>query len=132
MKMISDRAETLFEQEVGPIPVTAAQCRVLMYLKSREGEAISQRDLERHLCVSHTTVKGLLNRLEEKGMVRTAFDGEDGRVKHVYMTEDVEKRHEGLREEFKRIEARLLAGFSQEEQQQLHDLLTRAFNNIMF
>ena len=131
MKMIVDRAETLFTQMEGTPDITPAQCRVLLYLESRQGEAASQRDIEHHMCVSHTTVKGLLSRLEEKGLVRTAFDSEDGRVKHAYLTPYYHKRHEQARGAIERLEARMLAGFTAAEKRQLNDFLGRMARNIL-
>lgn len=133
MKMIVDRAETLFAEMEGAPDITPAQCRVLLYLESRRGggEAVSQRDIERHLNVSHTTVKGLLQRLEEKGLVRTAFDSEDGRVKHAYLTPYYHKRHEQARGAIEQLEARMLTGFSAAEKRQLNDFLGRMADNIL-
>ena len=132
MKMIVDRAETLFAEMEGAPDITPAQCRVLLYLESRCGgrDAVSQRDIERHLNVSHTTVKGLLQRLEEKGLVRTAFDSEDGRVKHAYLTPYYHERHAAAQGAIDRLEARLLGGFCAAEKKQLASMLERVFNNI--
>ncbi len=130
MKMIVDRAETLFTQMEGTPDITPAQCRVLLYLESRQGEAASQRDIEHHMCVSHTTVKGLLRRLEDKGLVRTAFDSEDGRVKHAYLTPYYHERHAAAQGAIDRLEARLLGGFCAAEKKQLASMLERVFNNI--
>ena len=132
MKMITDRASSLFMQEMGDLGITPAQSRVLMYLERRRGEAVSQRDLERHLLVSHTTVKGLLQRLEEKGWVRTAFDdSHDGRVKHVYLTGALETRHSAARENMKRLEEMVLSPLSEEEKEQLRGLLSRVLDNLL-
>lgn len=132
MKMITDRASCLFMQEIGDLGITPAQSRVLMYLDRRRGEAVSQRDLERHLCVSHTTVKGLLQRLEEKGWVRTAFDdSKDGRVKHVYLADGLETRHSSAREDIRRMEERVLSPLSAEEQEQLKQMLSRVLDKLL-
>lgn len=119
-------------QEIGDLGITPAQSRVLMYLDRRRGEAVSQRDLERHLCVSHTTVKGLLQRLEEKGWVRTAFDdSKDGRVKHVYLADELETRHSSAREDIRRMEERVLSPLSAEEQEQLKQMLSRVLDKLL-
>lgn len=133
MKMIVDRAEALYTEMEGAPDITPAQCRVLLYLESRRGdaEAVSQRDIERHLNVSHTTVKGVLRRLEEKGLVRTAFDSEDGRVKHAYLTPYYHRRHEQASGAIERLEARMLAGFTAAEKRQLNDFLGRMADNIL-
>ena len=105
MKMVSDRADTIFAQRVGKLRVTAPQCRLLMYLDSQGGEPVSQRELEHYLGVSHTTVKGLLQRLEEKGYVRTAFDSADKRVKHAYLTEAFRRLQAETRQSLQDFEA---------------------------
>ena len=131
MKMITDRASSLFMQEIGDLGITPAQSRVLMYLDRRRGEAVSQRDLERHLCVSHTTVKGLLQRLEEKGYVRTAFDSSDRRVKHAYLTEEFYRMHAQAREAMRGFEEQLMSGFSAAETEQLRRMLERIYHNTL-
>ncbi len=133
MKMVSDRAEGLFSSlmDKGLELPSPAQCRVLMYLKSRRGGPASQRELEHHLGVSHTTVKGLLQRLEDKGFVRTAFDSEDGRVKNVYLAEYSNKLNEEAHRHSDRIEQLVLAGLSEAERGQLNHLLNKLFRNIV-
>ncbi len=133
MKMVSDRAEVLFNAGGGkgvelPPP---AQCRVLMYLKSRHGGPVSQRELEQHLGVSHTTAKGLVQRLEEKGHVRTAFDSEDGRVKHIYLEEYSARMHEAARHQVVQLEEHLLEGLSAAERAELSRLLQHVFHNVI-
>lgn len=131
VKLLADRQETVFTQKAGPIPVTAPQCRLLMYLVSRNGAPVSQRELEHYLGVSHTTVKGLLQRLEEKGLVRTAFDSADGRVKHAYLTEKHHRMHAEISQMVDEFEKELLAGFTAEECETLHRLLQRLYDNLL-
>lgn len=129
MKMIADRGSVLFSQEAD-FPLTAAQCRVIVYVEGCGQEPVSQRSIERHLGISHTTAKGLLQRLEEKGFLRTAFDGADGRVKNVYMTPKCLQLKELARETFSGVSERMLAGITHEERLQLAGLLERVYNNI--
>ena len=131
MKMVSDRADTIFAQRVGQLRVTAPQCRLLMYLDSRGGAPVSQRELEHYLGVSHTTVKGLLQRLEEKGYVRTAFDSADKRVKHAYLTESFCRLQMDARQSLQDFEEALTAGFSADEIDQLRSMLERIYQNTL-
>lgn len=131
MKMVADRADAIFAQRVGTLRVTAPQCRLLMFLESRGGGAVSQRDIEHYLGVSHTTVKGLLQRLEEKGYVRTAFDSSDRRVKHAYLTEEFHRMHAQAREAMRDFEEQLMSGFSPEETEQLRSMLERIYHNTL-
>ncbi len=133
MKMVVDRAEVLFNAltEKGVELPTPAQSRVLMYLKSRNGGPVSQRELEHYLGVSHTTAKGLVQRLEEKGYVRTAFDSSDGRVKHIYLGEYSMHLHEALRNQSQLIEERMLDGLSPAERDELGRMMQHVFRNIV-
>lgn len=131
MKMVSDRADAIFAQRVGTLRVTAPQCRLLMYLESRGGAAVSQRDIEHYLGVSHTTVKGLLQRLEEKGYVRTAFDSSDRRVKHAYLTDEFRRQIAQAKEAMRDFEEQLMSGFSATETEQLRSMLERIYHNTL-
>lgn len=129
MKLITDRASTLFSARED-CPVTAAQGRVVMYLKKQAGRVVTQRELEKYLGVSHATVKGLLQRLEEKGYVRTAFDAQDGRVKNVYLTDASEKYKEKVRALLEELDARMMRGLSEAEQRELARMLEKIYDNI--
>ena len=131
MKVVTDRAEAVFNERVGALRITAPQCQLLMYLDSRDGAPVSQRELEQHLGVSHTTVKGLLQRLEEKGYVRTAFDSSDRRVKHAYLTEEFYRMHAQAREAMRGFEEQLMSGFSAAETEQLRCMLERIYHNTL-
>ena len=103
---------------------------MLAYLMSRDGENVSQRDIERHLGVSHTTVKGIVLRLEQKGWVTTAFDSEDGRLKNVYLTDMSRGVHEAICQQIGVIENTLLDGVPEESRSMLRDLLRRMYDNL--
>ncbi len=133
MKMVADRAEVLFNAmaDKGMELPTPSQSRVLMYLHSRSGGPVSQRELEHHLGVSHTTAKGLVQRLEEKGYVRTAFDSADGRVKNIYIGEYSARLHEAVSNRSLRIEEHMLEGLSEAERAELARLMRRVFHNVV-
>lgn len=130
MKMITDRVDTVITRGLSLKRVTASQGRVLAYLMSRDGETVSQKDIEQYLGVSHTTAKGIVQRLEQKGWVTTAFDSEDGRLKNVYLTETSRGVHEAILQQISVIEGVLLAGIPDESRRVLRDLLQRMYENI--
>ncbi len=129
MKLIVDRAATLYMAQTD-CPVTSAQGRVIMYLEKQAPRCVPQREIETFMGVSHATVKGLVNRLEEKGYVRTAFDDADGRVKNVYLTEAVERDKTKVRSLLQKIERRVMSGFSADEKRTLRGMLERMYENI--
>ena len=129
MKMITDRVSSLFAPRMASL-LTAPQCRVLMYMETCGGGPVSQRDLGRYLGVSHTTVKGLLQRLEEKGFVRTAHDDTDARVKNAYLTEKSAQMKNDMEQSIRDMHAQLLQGISEEEQALVSRVLHKMYANI--
>lgn len=129
MRLITDRMSTLFA-EMADCPITAAQARVLMYMKRQGKRPVTQRELEKYMGVSHSTVKGLVQRLEDKGYVRTAFNSSDGRVKNVYLTGMALQYRERMREQIEELDARLLRGLSEQETQELTRVLEHIYSNI--
>ena len=91
---------------------------------------MTQHELEKYLGVSHATIKGLVQRLEEKGYVRTAFDAQDGRVKNVYLTEKSDRDKERMRELVEEMDELLLSGLSEQERALLGRMLERIYDNI--
>ena len=129
MKMITDRMSSLFAPRMQSA-LTAPQCRVLMYLEACGGGPVSQRDLGKYLGVSHTTVKGLLQRLEEKGFVRIAHDDADARVKNAYLTRKSAQMKNDMEQNVNDLHELMLQGVSREERQQLAQILHKMYTNI--
>lgn len=128
--MITDRVETMITRELALEHVTAAQGRVLVYLISRDGELVSQKDVEQYLGVSHTTAKGIVRRLEEKDLVKTSFDNEDGRVKNIYLTERSRMMDQAVVRQIAAIEDILLRGINPEKRKALGKMLQDMYDNI--
>ena len=57
----------------------------VFYMLSRQ-ESLSIRDISRELEVSHSAASQLISKLQEKGLIRTSSDKEDGRKKVVSFT----------------------------------------------
>jgi len=129
MKLIADRVSTLFRLRI-EAPLTAAQSRVVMYLEACGGGPLSQKEIEQYLNVTHTTAKGLLQRLEEKGFVRTAFDNHDKRVKNVYLTDLSNRYRDELIDHINVLTGRMMQGISPEDETRLFELLRRIYSNI--
>lgn len=129
MKLIVDRASTLFAART-ECPVTAAQGRVLMYMLRQAPRAVTQRELEKYMGVSHATMTGLIERIEAKGYVRTAFDGRDGRVKNVRLTEAVRTDHERVAGLLEELDNEVLGGLSKGDKKELLRMLEKMYENI--
>jgi len=120
----------LFVTQRGRVPQVAAefemspmQAHVLRLLEP--GEPLPMRTLARKLCCDASNVTGIVDRLEERGLVRRAAAPSDRRVRMLVVTES------GLavrRRMLKRLSEapEPIARLSAEDQRALRDILNRA------
>lgn len=109
--------------------VTPAQIHVLHYLYHCGNQA-PQCDVTAHLKVKPSTANGILDRMEEKDLLRRSVSASDGRKRLITLTEKGAGLQEGLRQKFEETEQLMTKGFSEEETAQLHELLRRVMANL--
>ena len=109
--------------------VTPVQVHVLHYLY-HHGNQTTQRELGTYLKVKPSTVNGILDRMEEKGLVSRCVSGSDARHRIITLTEEGLARQERCRMAFFEAEGLLAAGFSEAEREQLFGLLRRILTNL--
>ena len=86
LKMITDKIKIQADANLAQHDLTLTQSRVLGYLEQNGGIA-TQKEIEGFLQVSHPTVAGIINRMEQNGFVRCRRDPADKRSKIVSQTE---------------------------------------------
>ena len=109
--------------------LTAAQGPILGYLSRRKTPPCS-RDIEEEFHLSHPTVSGLLSRLEKKGFIEFRPDESDRRCKRIFLSEKGHQCNDWIRQTIRANEARMLQGFTEEEQALFRTFLTRAIANM--
>ena len=109
--------------------VTPAQIQVLHYLYHHDNHA-DQCAVTAHLKVKASTAAGILERMEEKDLIRRTISEEDARHKCVTLTEKGAARQSRFKEVFEEVEARMLNGFTKEESEQLYALLLKVRDNL--
>ena len=111
--------------------VTAAQSHTLLYLaKLSGGREVMQRDLERELHLKASTVNGIVDRLEEKGYILRRQSREDGRRRMLSLTAAGQAITEDFRAALEDTDRVFCAVLSDEEQNQLRDMLYRLIKNL--
>lgn len=105
---------------------------LLLSLRSAElkGELWSQREVAKSLHLSPATVAMSLKPLERDGYVERSSDERDARRKQVSLTDKGRNAVELCRESFQAVDARMLAGFSPEEREQLTAFFKRMIENL--
>ena len=108
--------------------MTPTQTHVLLYL--HENGATTQTALAEQMRVKAPTANGILDRMEEKGLLVRTVDGRDARRRLIRLTEKGEGLVEELRGQFILAESAILQGFDQAEQCQLKSFLQRIIKNL--
>lgn len=121
IKSINDKLKVRADAELKQYHLTMSQSRVLVYLRSRGGQA-TQKEIETFLDVAHPTIVGLVSRMEQNGYV-TCWPCEDGRNKYVKLTPQAEAIDKDMQENMHANEEMLLAPLSPGDRERLRDLL---------
>lgn len=109
--------------------LTAAQGHVLGYI-NHSATPLCARDIEEAFQLSHPTVSGLLSRLEKKGFLEFRTDEQDRRCKRIYLLPKAVELNEAIHKAIDANEARLVQGFTPQEQEQFRSFLIRAIHNM--
>jgi len=122
-------AKANMDARISRYDVTPAQARVLLYLQRHGGRA-PQRELADIIRVKPSTVNGVLDRMEEKGLVRRSVSGSDARRRLITLTEKGAEQQALFQRSFQDAEEAMVRGFSQEERETLCALLDRVIQNL--
>jgi DNA-binding MarR family transcriptional regulator len=119
-------------QELLSVDLTFSQLRILILLRDREGKRLltSHSDIEENLTIAHSTVIGLIRRLEAKGFVRTETSSEDRRIRNIFLANAEQLQWESIIANKDRAERTILKGFSKENIESLRIFLKKILANI--
>ena len=109
--------------------MTPAQTHVLLHLHQSGGQ-LPQRELLDSLKVKPSTVNGILDRMEEKGLVERTVSGTDARQRLVALTPAGQEREKQVKQTFLEAEALIARGLTAEETDTLRSLLERVIHNL--
>lgn len=129
-KQLHRLADQILAQEMADRGLTPAQAHILGYLVHHREELPCQKDVENCFGLSHPTVSGVLSRLEDKGFLEFLPDDADHRKKRLRATQKAIECDAGIHAAIDNMEARIVEGFSPEEEDQLMTLLGRGIRNL--
>ena len=115
--------EDLHAKHLAPVGVSGRELAVLLLLDGRDPE--SQQQAAQRLGVDRTTMVGLLDGLETKGLVARRADAGDRRRNVLELTEDGQTALVRALRASDEAERQLLAELDDAESAQLRTLLTR-------
>jgi DNA-binding MarR family transcriptional regulator len=128
---VSRLRRTVYDQRLKPMGVTRSQWWVLVNLSRHDGEGFTQIELARLLDVGKVTVGGLVDRLEENGLVKRVQDSVDRRSKRVFVSKKGEELIHVLEHEAKFINKDIMKGISTAEHKVLADILAKMKQNLI-
>lgn len=109
--------------------VTPAQSHALMYLQEHGGQA-PQCELTAHLRVKPSTANGILDRMEEKGLLVRSVSGSDARRRLITITDKGRQQQAFCEGCFQEVEAAMVRDFTPDEAQMLRVFLGRIIQNL--
>ena len=122
-------ARSRLEARLSQYDVTPVQTHVLLYLFHHGGQA-PQCQLTAFLKVKPSTANGILDRLEEKGMVERSASGADARRRFITLTDKGRQQQALFRKNFQAAEEQMLRGLTPEEVETFRTLLGRIIRNL--
>ncbi len=122
-------AKAALDARVSRYDVTPGQTHILLYLNQQGGRAF-QHELTGYLRVKPSTVNGLLDRMEEKGLVRRSISGQDARRRLITLTEKGAEQQALFQKSFLDVENAIVRGFTSEEIKTLESFLERIIQNL--
>lgn len=114
---------TFFAEATAGYEITAPQWAALRALHERPG--IEQAKLAEIVAYDRSTIGGLIDRLESKGLVCRSFDVTDRRLKRLNLTPAGHRLFETLRDRVRGVTNRFVEPLSADEVEQLLQLLER-------
>lgn len=110
--------------------LTVSQLTVLHQLADAPKGELALKELEKQLQVAQSTAAGIISRLEQKGFVVGGGSGSDKRIKIVRITDAGRSCFAEALVHAEELESQLLSVLTEEEQQQLNDLLRKVSNSL--
>ena len=103
--------------------------RVLGFLAHHQNRA-PQKEIEDFLNVSHPTVVGIINRLEQSGFVERLSDPEDRRSRIVSATEQAQSLSHEIELQIDENERQMVRGLTEQETVELKRMLQVIAKNL--
>ncbi len=116
------------QKEIKPLGLTTGVFPIMVHLWERDG--LSQKELVQQVGIEQATMANTLTRMERDGLITRRRDSSDKRMQHIWLTIRGRNLREPALEKAMKQNASVLAGLSQQEQQQIVFLISKAIRSI--
>jgi DNA-binding MarR family transcriptional regulator len=128
MMRVTDKLQRLEGKNVAKYNLTLAQFDVLAHLFA--GDGITQQELSELLFVTKGNVCGLIDRLEERGLVVRVSDRQDRRTNHLHLTAQGKELADLAVQANEQFISDYMSVLTTEEQQTLRSLVRKLDKSI--
>lgn len=130
VKIINNMLDSKANRDFRKWDLTCSQHAIIAYLFDHQSVETTQRDLEETFSLKNPTVTGLLNLLENKGMIQRVTNPKDRRSNIIKLTEKSLALEKQLTASRKMAEDAILKGFTSDEKQLMGSFMIRLMDNI--
>ncbi|MCI6755750.1 MAG: MarR family transcriptional regulator [Lachnospiraceae bacterium] len=130
IKMLDEKMTAIWNAELSAYGLTFSQFPVLIYLVKNQDHKVTQKELCEAVHVKHPTMIGLLDRLEEKGLVVRRRDEENHRFNRIALSERGLEMMQSFRLDRIRSDQQTVEGLSEAEMQELSRMLALLYQNV--
>ena len=129
-KHIHDKFTQHMNQKLRCLNVTYSQMELLLYLAEHQNRKITQKDIGEFMKVKHSTVIGILRRLELKGFLYCIVDEENKRCRNVILTQKGLELKSEMEAHRREEEMRIRRALSEDEARKLYELLGKVLVSL--
>jgi MarR family transcriptional regulator, lower aerobic nicotinate degradation pathway regulator len=129
IRRLQQIAVAIFLQETDPYGITPVQSAAMITVANSSG--MDQRTLARTIGFDTSTIAGVIDRLESRGLLRRSMSKSDARVRLVTLTDQGRELLETVMPSVNRAQERMLAPLSRAERKEFMRMLCKlvATNN---
>ena len=133
LRAISNALAQELQQQTEQLGLTSSQGMFLHFLwrqQEANGQDIYAKDLEEFFDIKHSTVSGILQRMESAGFLTLQASLADRRCKTICLTQKALDAHAQIEQHLQHSEQQLMDGMDEDERVQFRHLLQLAAKNL--
>jgi DNA-binding MarR family transcriptional regulator len=132
IKTLSNRIRQYINEVMEKDPdITGIQGWIIGYIsRHQNSQDVFQRDIEKEFNVRRSTVSGILNTMEKKGLIIRQTVDFDARLKKITLTPKAVTCNQMILDKLQEVESQLKKGLSDEEIKQFFTTLEKINKNI--
>ena len=110
--------------------ITRMNIWIIDYIYDKKGEDVFQKYIERKMSITRSTASKIIDLMVQKKLVERSAVGYDARLKKLTLTPKALKLRDEMEKNSKKVYEKVMAGFSEEEEQLLLSYILRIKGNM--